>query len=230
MDMARVLVIDDNTETLASLTELVGSLGHTAETASSGEDGLRMAREKVPDMVLLDWEMAGISGLEVCRRLRLDPSFKQTPILMVTARADVESRIQGLEAGADDYLGKPFQRSELAARVALALRKPILLGGSDQPMEVGNIRLDPRSIEVHVADKAIHLTSREFEILHFFLRHPDRVYDRKAILKEIWPETVVGARTVDTHITHLRKKMEHGTHAVVTVHGQGFILRPRNTI
>ncbi|MCC7440929.1 MAG: response regulator transcription factor [Bdellovibrionales bacterium] len=227
--MAQVLIIDDNPDTLGTLKELVLSLGHEARTAPSGEEGIERARERVPELILLDWEMTGISGPEVCRRLRADSAFKQVPIIMVTARADVESRIEGLEAGADDYLGKPFQREELSARVCLSLRKPVLLGGSDQLLELGNVRLNPRSMEVAVGEHTIHLTSREFEILQFFMRHPDRVYDRKVILKEIWPETVVGARTVDTHITHLRKKMAGATHAIGTVHGQGFILRPADS-
>ena len=205
MAKARMLLVEDD----ASLAELLVwhfkredfEVAHTID----GEEALLLAREKVPDIVLLDWMVEGLSGIEVCRRLRRAPETAGLPIIMLTARAEESDRVRGLETGADDYVTKPFSPRELVARVRALLRRlrPALSGGA---LEYGGIAMDTSAHKVTRDGVSVQLGPTEFRLLRHFLEHPGRVFSREQLLDAVWGRDVyVEQRTVDVHIRRLRK-------------------------
>jgi two-component system phosphate regulon response regulator PhoB len=224
---ASVLVVEDEPQIQELVAVNLEHFGHRVRRASSAEEAEAAIRSALPDVVVLDWMLPGESGLAFARRLRADARTRELPILMLTARAMEHDKITGLEAGADDYLTKPFSPKELAARIKAVLRRraPQLSG---DVVEVEGLRLDPASHRVTVGDQRLQLSPAEFKLLHFLLTHPGRVYSRAQLLDQVWGDHVyIEERTVDVHIRRLRKALEPtGHHELIdTVRGAGYGLR-----
>ena len=226
--MARptMLLVEDD----AALAELVvwhfEREGFTVSHTPDGEEALLLARERTPDIVLLDWMIEGISGLEVCRRLRRLPDTANVPIIMLTARGEEEDRVRGLETGADDYVTKPFSPRELVARAGAVLRRvrPALAGGE---LAYADITMDPVRHRVARAGSPVALGPTEFRLLRHFLEHPGRVFSREQLLDAVWPhDSEIESRTVDVHIRRLRKAIngEGLPDLVRTVRSAGYAL------
>jgi two-component system, OmpR family, phosphate regulon response regulator PhoB len=224
---ASVLVVEDEPQIQELVAVNLEHFGHRVLCASSAEEAEAAIRSALPDVVVLDWMLPGESGLAFARRLRADARTRDLPILMLTARAMEHDKISGLEAGADDYLTKPFSPKELAARIKAVLRRraPQLSG---DVVEVEGLRLDPASHRVTAGDERLQLSPAEFKLLHFLLTHPGRVYSRAQLLDQVWGDHVyIEERTVDVHIRRLRKALEAtGHHELIdTVRGAGYGLR-----
>ena len=201
--------------------------GYDIAIANDGDEAMLLLDERVPDLMLLDWMLPKISGIEICRRVRARQETANLPIIMLTARTEEADRIRGLETGADDYVTKPFSTNELMARVKAVLRRirPALM---DDKIEVGDIQIDRSTHRVTRAGKDIHLGPTEFRLLEYFAQHPGRVFSREQLLDGVWGSDVyVEARTVDVHIGRLRKAMmsQGGDNPIRTVRSAGYSLR-----
>jgi two-component system phosphate regulon response regulator PhoB len=224
---ASVLVVEDEPQIQELVAVNLEHFGHRVRRASSAEEAEAAIRAALPDVVVLDWMLPGESGLAFARRLRSDTRTRELPILMLTARAMEQDKLSGLEAGADDYLTKPFSPKELAARIKAVLRRraPQLSG---DVVEVEGLRLDPATHRVTAAEERLQLSPAEFKLLHFLLTHPGRVYSRTQLLDQVWGDHVyIEERTVDVHIRRLRKALEPTGHdrLIDTVRGAGYGLR-----
>jgi two-component system phosphate regulon response regulator PhoB len=203
----RVLVIEDEDALSALLHYNLDKEGYAVTVAGDGEEALMLIDEQAPDLVVLDWMLPKVSGVEVCRRLRARPETRNLPIIMLTARGEESDRIRGLDTGADDYVVKPFSMSELAARIRAVLRR-IRPGLADDRLLHGDIVVDRAAHRVRRADKEIHLGPTEFRLLDYLMQHPGRVFSREQLLDAVWGSDVyVEARTVDVHIGRLRKAL-----------------------
>jgi len=220
----RILIVDDESairEMIAMALELAGY--DTLEAADATTAHSIVVDEK-PDMMLLDWMMPGTSGIELARRLRSDPATKDLPIIMLTAKADEDNKVQGLEAGIDDYITKPFSPKELIARLKAVLRRT-LPDTEESIISIGGIILDPVSHRVtDAAGRSLNLGPTEFKLLHFFVTHQDRAYSRGQLLDMVWGGNVyVEERTVDVHIRRLRKAIGPELENLIqTVRGTGY--------
>jgi two-component system phosphate regulon response regulator PhoB len=184
--------------------------GYEIVRTADGDEALILADERTPDLVILDWMIEGVSGIEVCRRLRRRASTAHVPIIMLTARGEESDRIRGLETGADDYVTKPFSPRELLARVAAVLRRvrPALAG---EQLAYADIEMDVEAHRVRRADRAVKLGPTEFRLLRHFMEHPGRVFSRERLLDAVWGhDPDIDARTVDVHIRRLRKALNEG--------------------
>jgi two-component system phosphate regulon response regulator PhoB len=224
---ANVLVVEDEPQIQELLAVNLEHAGHRVRRAASAEEAEAAIRAALPDVVVLDWMLPGESGLSLARRLRSDLRTKDLPILILTARAMENDKISGLEAGADDYLSKPFSPRELNARIKAVLRRraPQLSGDA---VEVEGLRLDPATHRVSAGTQRIALSPSEFKLLHFLLTHPGRVYSRAQLLDQVWGDHVyIEERTVDVHVRRLRKALEPSGHdrLIDTVRGAGYGLR-----
>jgi two-component system, OmpR family, phosphate regulon response regulator PhoB len=228
---ATVLVVEDEPQIQELVAINLEHVGHRVLRAASAEEADSAIRAELPDVVVLDWMLPGESGLSFARRLRADERTRDLPILMLTARAMEQDKLSGLEAGADDYLTKPFSPKELAARIKAILRRraPQLSGDS---VEVDGLRLDPASHRVTArapaGEQRLALSPSEFRLLHFLMTHPGRVYSRTQLLDHVWGDHVyIEERTVDVHIRRLRKALEPTGHdrLIDTVRGAGYGLR-----
>jgi len=224
---ATVLVVEDEPQIQELVAINLEHLGHRVLRAASAEEAETAIRAALPDVLVLDWMLPGESGLSFARRLRSDERTRELPILMLTARAMEQDKISGLEAGADDYLTKPFSPRELAARIKAVLRRraPQLSG---DVVEVEGLRLDPATHRVTAGEQRLTLSPAEFRLLHFLLTHPGRVYSRAQLLDQVWGDHVyIEERTVDVHIRRLRKALEASGHdsLIDTVRGAGYGLR-----
>jgi two-component system phosphate regulon response regulator PhoB len=226
MARARMLLVEDD----AALAELL--IWHFKREdfdvvqTHDGEEALLLARERTPDIVLLDWMVEGLSGLEVCRRLRRAPETANVPIIMLTARGEEEDRVRGLETGADDYVTKPFSPRELVARVGAVLRRvrPALAG---EALVYGDIEMDTVGHKVKRGGEMVPLGPTEFRLLKHFLEHPGWVFSRERLLDAVWGhDSDIEARTVDVHIRRLRKAINIGDRPDVirTVRSAGYSL------
>ncbi len=202
-----VLVVEDEDALAALLQYNLDKEGYRVTLAADGEEALMLVDERAPDLVVLDWMLPKVSGVEVCRRLRARPETRNLPIIMLTARGEESDRIRGLDTGADDYVVKPFSMSELAARIRAVLRR-IRPGLADDRLQLGDIIVDRVAHRVRRADREIHLGPTEFRLLDFLMQHPGRVFSREQLLDAVWGSDVyVEARTVDVHIGRLRKAL-----------------------
>jgi len=222
---SRVLVVDDEEAVLRAVGRALALSGYDVETAPDGTVALRSLTLHAPDAVVLDVSMPGVDGLEVCRRLR--EAGDRTPVLMLTARDGVDDRVAGLDAGADDYLVKPFALEELLARLRALLRR----AGPTESNEVlryGDLSLDLGSREVRRADRGVELTRTEFLLLELFLRHPGRVLTRQMISANVWDyDFGPASNSLDVYIGYLRRKTEADgeSRLIQTVRGVGYVLR-----
>lgn len=223
---ATVLVIEDEPAIQELIAYNLKQAGHQALRADNAEQAMRLVQDALPDLVLLDWMLPGLSGIELARRLRADKRTKAIPIIMLTARADEQDKLTGLDTGADDYITKPFSPRELNARVKAVLRRrsPQM---TDDMAQVGSLRLDPSTHRVTANSEHVHLGPTEFRLLHFLMTHPERVHSRTQLLDQVWGDHVfVEERTVDVHIRRLRKALEPSEHdrLIQTVRGAGYRL------
>jgi len=222
--MSRILVVEDE----PAIAELIAlNLKHAAfdvELAGTGDDAQAAVDRRLPDVVLLDWMLPGTSGVQLARRWRAAARTRDLPIIMLTARAEEADKIGGLDAGADDYLTKPFSNNELLARIRALLRRkaPEAL---DTAVEVGSLRLDPSTHRVTCAGQELKVGPTEFRLLRFLMTHPERVHSRSQLLDRVWGDHVfIEERTVDVHVKRLRESLTPGGCApmIETVRGAGY--------
>ena len=224
---ATILVVEDEPQVQELVAVNLEHAGHRVLRAASAEEAESAIRAELPDVLILDWMLPGDSGVALTRRLRAEERTRELPILMLTARAMEHDKVSGLEAGADDYLTKPFSPKELAARIKAVLRRraPQL---ADDAVEIAGLRLDPAARRATAHGKVIELAPTEFRLLHFFMTHPERIYTRAQVLDHVWGDHVfIEERTVDVHIRRLRKALEASGHdrLVDTVRGSGYGFR-----
>lgn len=224
MQNKKILVIEDEASIRDMLRFALERAEFRVSLAQDVPNGrLRIAEER-PDLILLDWMMPGVSGVEYARELKSTPQTKDIPAIMVTARAEEEDKIRGLNIGCDDYVSKPFSFPELIARIQAVLRRS-MPGGEDERMAVAGLQVDAASQRVTAKGEPVRLGPTEYRLLHFFISHPERVYTREQVLDRVWGQNVyVEERTVDVHIRRLRKALEpYGYHNMIqTVRGTGY--------
>ena len=220
----RVMIVEDEQALNLLLRYNLESEGFEVDIVDRGDEAETRIRENIPDLVILDWMLPGVSGIEICRRLRARPETKQLPILMLTARGEESERVRGLGTGADDYVIKPFSLPELLARVHALLRR----AKPEQTMKVltaGDIEIDREKKRVHRAGRELHLGPTEFRLLEFLMVSPGRVFTREQLLDSVWGrEAYIDERTVDVHVGRLRKALSRGreTDPIRTVRGAGY--------
>jgi len=226
---ARILVVEDERSILSAIRRGLAFEGYTVEIAESGTQALDIVRDRLPDLIVLDIMLPGIDGIEVCRRIRA--AGEDVPILMLTARDDVQDRVAGLDAGADDYLIKPFAFEELLARVRALLRRlerqdDDRLAG--EVLQFDDLTLDTTTRYAHRGERRIELTTREFDLLMLFMRHPNQVLPREMIMERVWGYDFPGESNVlEVYVKNLRRLLEaDGEPRIVqTVRGAGYVLR-----
>jgi len=224
-----ILVVEDEADLGEMMRYNLEAEGFRVETALDGDEAAIRLQERVPDLILLDWMLPGLSGIELCRRWRARDETSRVPIIMLTARGEEEERVRGLATGADDYMVKPFSIPELLARINALLRRssPQLLAGV---LKSGDLELDRTSHRVRRAGRDLHLGPTEFRLLEYLMRHPGRVYSREQLLDGVWGSDVyVDERTVDVHVGRLRKAINRGRNPdpIRTVRGSGYAFDER---
>ncbi len=219
-----ILVVDDEEDIRELVRYNLSKGGYTVATAASGEEALRLAHELSPMLIVLDIMLPGIDGLEVCRRVKADPSLAQTPIVMISALGEEKDVVAGLELGADDYVAKPFSPGVLLARVKSVIRRVGALPvAADAPVEIEGLKVDPTRREVRVRDQLIELTNTEFKLLHFLMRQPGVVFTRTQIVDGVHGDDYpVTDRSVDVQVVGLRKKLGEIGALIETVRGVGY--------
>lgn len=220
----RILVVEDEAPIREMLCFVLEQKGYETIEAEDYADGLAKVREPYPELIVLDWMMPGGSGIQFIKQLKQDEVTRQIPVVMLTARGEEEDKVRGLEAGADDYITKPFSPKELTARLHAVMRH-VSPTSVDEVIEVQGLKLDPVSHRVSAEEKALDMGPTEFKLLHFFMTHPERVYSREQLLNNVWGTNVyVEDRTVDVHIRRLRKAIEETGHdrLIQTVRGAGY--------
>ena len=222
----RVLIVEDESALVELLRYNLEKAGFTVSVAYDGEEALASVQDDTPDLVLLDWMLPLMSGIEVCRRLRRQTATANLPIIMLTARGEEGDRVRGLDAGADDYVSKPFSPTELVARIRAVLRRirPAL---ADEALSYADIVMDLVAHRVSRGGKPIHLGPTEFRLLRHFMEHPGRVFSRERLLDSVWGhDPDIDVRTVDVHIRRLRAALEPSGHdaLIQTVRGAGYRL------
>ncbi|HVM71628.1 MAG TPA: response regulator transcription factor [Anaerolineales bacterium] len=219
----RILIIEDDPAILKVLQRGLAYEGYTVDVATDGRTGLNLAHDHHPDLVILDWMLPGMDGLEVCRRLRLQGGL---PILMLTAKDTIQDRVQGLDAGADDYIVKPFNLDELTARIRALFRRTQV--ERNQVYQFADLTMDSDSRQVTRGKRLVPLTAKEYELLELFLRHPRQVLTREVIFDRVWGYDFGGESNVlEVYIRYLRQKleMENEPRLIHTVRSVGYVLR-----
>jgi two-component system phosphate regulon response regulator PhoB len=222
----KVLIVEDEIAQREVLKYNLTSEGFVVVTADDGQKALERVEEECPDLILLDWMIPNTSGLEVCRRLKLQTKTRHIPIIMLSARSEEVDRIRGLETGADDYMIKPYSVLELVARVKAQVRRsrPALVG---TVIEFDNITLDPEAVRVFVDGKSVHLGPTEYRLLMALMERPGRVFTREQLLDRVWGRDIyIDTRTVDVHVGRLRKAINQtrSDYPLRTVRGAGYAL------
>lgn len=223
----KIMVVEDEEPLAVLLRYNLEAEGYQVEVVTRGDEAEMRLREHVPDLLVLDWMVPAVSGIELCRRLRARQETQRLPIIMLTARGEESDRVRGLSTGADDYLVKPFSTPEFLARVKALLRRarPEVLSSV---LKVGDITLDRETHRVHRGKTEIRLGPTEFRLLEFMMRHPGRVFSRSQLLDKVWGEAVyIDERTVDVHVGRLRKAVNAGRRPdlIRTVRGTGYAIR-----
>ncbi|MBP7881789.1 MAG: phosphate regulon transcriptional regulator PhoB [Candidatus Methylopumilus sp.] len=221
---ANILIVEDEPAIQELLALNIIQAGHQPIRALTVEQAQLIMQDTIPDLILLDWMLPGMSGIEFARKLKADEISKSIPIIMLTARGEEADKIRGLEVGADDYVTKPFSPRELNARIKAVLRRraPQM---TEDPIEAGGLRLDPTTHRVTANNKTIDLGPTEFKLLHYFMSNAERVHSRSQLLDRVWGDKVfVEDRTVDVHIRRLRFALEASGHEnlIQTVRGAGY--------
>ncbi|HSX61195.1 MAG TPA: phosphate regulon transcriptional regulator PhoB [Tahibacter sp.] len=220
----RILIVEDETAIRDMVAFALRKAGMDPVHAADARIAQSAIAERVPDMILLDWMLPGMSGLEYARRLRKEDLTREVPIIMLTARGEETDRVNGLDAGVDDYVVKPFSARELIARIKAVMRRTHGDEG-DGVVELGGLRIDGAAHRVYAGDQTVQIGPTEYRLLHFFMTHAERVYSRSQLLDQVWGGSVyVEERTVDVHIRRLRKTLEPYKleNLVQTVRGAGY--------
>jgi two-component system, OmpR family, phosphate regulon response regulator PhoB len=226
---ASILVIEDEEPLQVLLRYNLESEGYKVRHSAQGEDALYLVNEEKPDLILLDWMLPGISGIEVCRLIRAKPEARDIPIIMLTARSEEAERVRGLATGADDYLVKPFSVPELLARIKTILRRVNPDAVAEQ-LKAGDLVLDRKTRRVNRGPRDINLSPTEFRLLEQLMKNPGRVYSRSQLLDTVWGrDAFVDERTVDVHVGRLRKSLSRGreTDPVRTIRAMGYAFDER---
>jgi len=224
MPKLKILVVEDEDAIREMQVMVLEQADFQVVGVPSAEKALQALAETIPDLILLDWMLPGISGVELARRLKNDESYADLPIILLTARGEEEDKIRGLEIGADDYITKPFSPKELVARIKAVSRRSNKSSGSKQ-ISIGDLILDTEQHRLTIAGKMLDVSPTEFKLMHFFMINPDKVFSRTQLLDQVWGRSVyIEERTVDVHIRRLRKILaEYGREEVVqTVRGFGY--------
>jgi two-component system phosphate regulon response regulator PhoB len=221
---ANILVVEDEPAIQELIAVNLEHAGHHVIRAKDAEGALGLVKDALPDLLLIDWMLPGISGVALARQLRQQERTRQIPIILLTARSSEQDKVTGLESGADDYVTKPFSPRELLARIKSVLRRraPQI---TDDPVEGGGLRLEPATRRVYGGGRPLELGPTEFRLLHYLMTHAERVHSRAQLLDRVWGDHVfVEERTVDVHIRRLRKALEPGNHdrLIETVRGSGY--------
>ncbi|MEL6285458.1 MAG: phosphate regulon transcriptional regulator PhoB [Pseudomonadota bacterium] len=222
-----ILIAEDEKPVVELLQYNLEREGYECGAAEDGEEAMIQVEERVPDLILLDWMLPKVSGIEVCRRVRNGSDTANVPIIMLTARTEESDRIRGLDTGADDYVTKPFSTTEVVARIRAVMRR-IRPGLVEDHIHVGDIVIDRTAHSVVRNGEAIHLGPTEFRLLDYLMQHPGRVFSREQLLDSVWGSDVyVEARTVDVHVGRLRKALRQngGDDPIRTVRSAGYALR-----
>jgi len=219
-----ILIVDDEHAIREMVDFALTRAGYQVVGAEDATSALSAIAQSRPDLILLDWMLPDISGVDLARRLKKEELYQEIPIIMLTARVEEQDKVRGLEVGADDYVTKPFSTRELVARIKAVLRRthPV---GKDESLNVGQLVIDPGSHRVHVSGNELHLGPTEYRLLYFLMSHPDRVYSRAQLLDRVWGQnTFIEDRTVDVHVRRLRKILSESgyDHLIQTVRGAGY--------
>jgi two-component system, OmpR family, phosphate regulon response regulator PhoB len=225
--MAHIIVIEDETDLQSVLEYNLKQAGHTVSVAGRGQEGLRLAQQQKPDLVLLDLMLPDVSGTEVCRTLKSHTETKAIPVVMVTARGEEIDRVVGFEIGADDYVVKPFSVRELLLRISAILRRQqttdVIAAEGNPIVEFGRLRIDRGAHRIWVENQEVELTALEFRLLVTLYDRKDRVQTRSSLLDDVWGiQADITTRTVDTHVKRLREKLEAARDYIETVRGVGY--------
>ena len=224
MSRLSVLVVEDEDAIREMLAMVLEQSGFEASQCADAEVANLILQERMPDLIVLDWMLPGISGIEWARRLKKDQFYREIPIILLTARGEEEDKVRGLEIGADDYMTKPFSPKELVARIRAVLRRTGKIQDLAQ-ITLGDMILDSEQHRLTIGDKQLDVSPTEFRLMQFFMTHPDKVYSRTQLLDQVWGRSVyIEERTVDVHIRRLRKILaEYGREEMVqTVRGFGY--------
>jgi two-component system phosphate regulon response regulator PhoB len=224
MSSFNILVVEDEDAIRGMLMMILEQAGFMPIAAADAEEAQKALNNNLPDLILLDWMLPGISGVEWARRLKKETIYREIPIILLTARGEEEDKVKGLETGADDYVTKPFSPKELVARIRAVLRRSGKIQGQAQ-ITLGNLTLDTEQHRLSIGDKQLEVSPTEFRLMHFFMSHPDKVYSRTQLLDQVWGRSVyIEERTIDVHIRRLRKILEeYGREDLVqTVRGFGY--------
>ncbi len=222
-----IMIAEDESSIAELLTYNLDREGYEVAVAQDGEEALIMIDERAPDLLLLDWMLPRVAGIEVCRRVRSQTVTRNMPIIMLTARTEETDRIRGLDTGADDYVTKPFSTTELLARIRAVMRR-IRPGLAEDVLRCGDIEIDRTGMTVLRENQPIHLGPTEFRLLDYLMQHPGRVFSREQLLDAVWGSDVyVEARTVDVHVGRLRKALNRtgGPDMIRTVRSAGYAIR-----
>jgi two-component system phosphate regulon response regulator PhoB len=226
----RILIVEDEPAIAELIAVNLRHNGFQPVWAIDAETAQRELDEVLPDVILLDWMLPGESGLTLARKWRASARTKAVPILMLTARGDEADRVAGLDAGADDYIVKPFSPRELLARIRAVLRRrvPEASGGV---VKIGDLQLDADTHRVNLADKSLKVGPTEFKLLHYLMRHPERVHSRGSLLDKVWGDHVyIEERTVDVHVKRLRESLGEAGNMIETVRGAGYRFTPTPSV
>jgi two-component system phosphate regulon response regulator PhoB len=224
MSSFNILVVEDEDAIREMLMMVLEQAGFMPIAAADAEEAQKVLDDNLPDFILLDWMLPGISGVEWARRLKKEPIYRDIPIILLTARGEEEDKVRGLEIGADDYVSKPFSPKELVARIRAVLRRSGKIQGQAQ-ITLGDLMLDTEQHRLSIGDKQLEVSPTEFRLMHFFMTHPDKVYSRTQLLDQVWGRSVyIEERTIYVHIRRLRKILEeYGREDLVqTVRGFGY--------
>ena len=219
-----ILIVEDEPAVQDLIAVNLEHAGHHVLRAHDAESALRRVKAELPDLLVIDWMLPGMSGVALAKALRSDERSRQLPIILLTARGDEADKIAGLEAGADDYVTKPFSPRELVARIRAVLRRRAPEAG-DEPVETSGLRLEPATRRVFGNGTPLALGPTEFRLLHFLMTHPERIHSRSQLLDRVWGDHVyIEERTVDVHVRRLRKALEPTGHdrLIETVRGSGY--------
>ncbi|MEO0410036.1 MAG: two-component system response regulator RppA [Cyanobacteria bacterium P01_A01_bin.135] len=219
----RILLVDDEAELADALGQVLQREGYQVTLAYDGERGAQLAQDEAYDLLILDWMLPGQSGLAVCQEIR--SRGQVTPVLFLTAKDTVDDRVDGLDAGADDYLVKPFELKELLARVrALLRRPPSLLGDASDRLTLGELTLDPANQIASVGDRTVELSEKESRLLAYFIQYPDQLLSHRAIYQQVWPEDPPTSNALAAQVRLLRRKLDAlGESSIIhTVYGKGY--------
>ncbi len=223
MAKQKILVVDDEPDLVELVKDVLERNDYSVISARNADVAIKKIRESKPDLIILDLNLPGIGGIEVCRILKQDRKTISIPIIMLTVKSTETDKIAGLEAGADDYMTKPFSTAELVARTRAVLRRILYAGEPGEVLVSGNIRLDSTEHMVYVKDKQIDLTPKEFNLLYLLMKKKGKVLSRTFLIENIWGyEYLGGTRTVDVHVRYLREKLGKEEMKIETVEGVGY--------